>query len=115
MAKVLVLTFLIGVVAGLRAMMPLAAVAWGARLHAWPLEGSRLAWFGGSVAPWVFALLALGEVVNDKLPATPSRKVPPQFIARVVTGALGGAVIGAAMQSLAIGAVCGAIGAVAGT
>jgi uncharacterized membrane protein len=115
MTTVLVLTFLIGVVAGLRAMMPLAVVAWGVRLNEWPLIGSHLAWFGNAFMPWVFSVLALGELINDKRASTPSRKVPPQFIVRVLTGALAGAVIGAAKESLVIGIVGGAVGAVAGT
>lgn len=115
MTTVLVLTFLIGVVAGLRAMMPLAVVAWGARLNVWVLMGSHLAWMGNAIMPWVFSVLALAELVNDKRASTPSRKVPPQFIVRVLTGALAGAVIGAARESLVIGLVAGAVGAVAGT
>jgi uncharacterized membrane protein len=115
MGKILVLAFLIGVVAGLRALTPLAAVAWAARLNEWPLIGTHLAWMGNAIMPWVFSVLALGELINDKLPATPSRKILPQFIARVVSGALCGAVMGATQELLVIGAVAGAVGAVAGT
>jgi uncharacterized membrane protein len=115
MGKILVLTFVIGVVAGLRALTPLAAVAWGSRLNEWPLIGTHLAWMGNAIMPWVFSVLAVGELINDKLPATPSRKIPPQFIARVVSGALSGAVIGGAEDSLLIGLIAGAVGAVAGT
>ena len=57
----------------------------------------------------------MGELVTDKLPKTPSRKTPPQFIVRVITGALCGAAIGASQQSLAGGLIAGAIGAVVGT
>jgi uncharacterized membrane protein len=115
MTMLLVLTFAIGVVAGLRALTPLAVVAWGARLNDWPLIGTHLAWMGNAIMPWVFSVLAVGEIINDKLPATPSRKAPPQFITRVLSGALCGAVIGGARDSLVIGLVAGAVGAVAGT
>jgi uncharacterized membrane protein len=115
MVMILVLTFAIGVVAGLRALTPLAVVAWGARLNDWPLIGTHLAWMGNAFMPWVFSVLAVGEIVQDKLPGTPSRKVPVQFTARVLSGALCGAVIGAAKESLVIGLICGAVGAVAGT
>ncbi|HZL25080.1 MAG TPA: DUF4126 family protein [Acidobacteriaceae bacterium] len=115
MGEILALTFLIDVVAGLRALTPLAAVAWGARLNEWPLIGTHLAWMGNAIMPWVFSVLALGELINDKLPTTPSRKIPPQFIARVVSGALCGAVIGAAEDSLVVGLIAGAVGAVVGT
>jgi uncharacterized membrane protein len=60
-------------------------------------------------------VLAIGELINDKLPKTPSRKAPPGFIARIVTGALSGGAVGAASQSAIGGLVAGAIGAVAGT
>lgn len=112
---ILLLAFAIGIVAGLRAMMPLAAVAWGARLGALPLAGTHLAWLGNAFVPWIFTALAIGELINDKLPATPSRKVPPQFIARVVSGAFAGSAIGLSRGSLIGGLIAGAVGAVAGT
>jgi uncharacterized membrane protein len=67
------------------------------------------------VTRYILGIAALGELVNDKLPKTPSRKVPPQFIARIVTGALSGAALGASRQSLIGGLIAGAVGAVAGT
>jgi uncharacterized membrane protein len=115
MGRVLLLTFIMGVVAGLRALTPLAAVAWGTRLGEWPLIGTHLAWMGNAIMPWVFSVLALGELINDKIPTTPSRKTPPQFIARVLSGALSGAVIGAVDDSLVIGLIAGVLGAIAGT
>jgi uncharacterized membrane protein len=58
----------------------------------------------------------VGELVSDKLPKTPSRKIPPQLITRVLTGALSGAAIGASRRSLAgggCGAVAGSLGGAA--
>jgi uncharacterized membrane protein len=109
------LAFLIGVVAGLRAMTAPAVVCWAARLGGLNLEGTPLAFLGASVTPWIFTLAALGELVNDKLPKTGSRKAPPAFLARIVMGALSGAAVGAAGHALAAGLVLGAVGAVAGT
>jgi uncharacterized membrane protein len=77
-----VLALLIGVIAGLRAMTPPAAVSWAAALG-WP--------------------------------KTPSRKVPVQFGARIVTGGFCGAALGAGGGSLIGGLVCGIAGAVIGT
>jgi uncharacterized membrane protein len=54
-------------------------------------------------------------MVGDQLPSTPSRKVPMQFGARLVGGALSGATIGAAAGSWIIGLIAGVIGAVIGT
>ncbi len=111
-----VLAFLIGLVAGLRAMMAPAAVGWAARLGWLNLQGTPLSFLGAAVTPWIFTLAALGELVNDKLPKTGSRKAPPPFIARIVSGALCGAALGAAAgEGLVAGLVVGALGAVAGT
>ncbi len=112
---VYVLAFLIGVVAGLRALTAPAVVSWAARLGWLHLENTGLAFLGYAFTPWVLSLLAIGELVADKLPKTPSRKAPPGFVARLVTGSLCGAAIGAASQGLIGGLVAGVIGAVAGT
>jgi uncharacterized membrane protein len=110
-----VLAFLIGVVAGLRALTPVAAVSWAARLGRLHLENTWLAFLGYSATPYIISLLAILEIINDKLPKTPSRKTPPQFVTRIVTGALSGAALGAAGLGLIGGLLLGAIGAVAGT
>ena len=110
-----VLALLIGVVAGLRAMMAPAMVSWAARLGAISLGGTWLAFLGNAWVPWLFTLLALGELVTDQLPKTPSRTVPPQFGARLLMGGLSGAAIGLARGSWAGGLVAGLIGAVIGT
>ena len=107
--------FLIGLAAGLRAMTAPAAVSWAARLGWLGLQGTPLAFLGAAVTPWIFTVAALGELFNDKRPGTGSRKSPPQFIGRIVIGALCGASLGAAGHALAAEIVLGAAGAVAGT
>lgn len=104
-----ILALLIGIVAGLRAMVPLAAVSWGAHLG-WVALRGWLSLLAHGWAPWVLSALALAELVSDQLPSTPSRKVPVQFVTRVVVGA----VCGAALAGVP-GAALGALGAVAGT
>ena len=111
----IVFAFLIGVIAGLRAFIAPAAVSWAAKLGWLSLAGTPLAFLGFKATPWIFTPLALFELVNDQLPKTPSRKVPAQFIPRVLIGAMCGAAIGASLDSLWLGLVCGAVGAVAGT
>ena len=59
--------------------------------------------------------LALAELVTDKLPMTPSRKVPMQFGARILMGALCGAAIATPGGGLLPGLCLGAVGAVIGT
>jgi uncharacterized membrane protein len=110
-----VVALLMGVLAGLRALTPLAAVSWAARLGWLHLENTSLAFLGYAATPYICSVLAIGELITDKLPKTPSRKAPPGFIARIVTGACCGAAVCAASQPLIGGLVAGAIGAVAGT
>ncbi|MGO6700035.1 DUF4126 domain-containing protein [Rhizobium ruizarguesonis] len=111
----LLLALLIGVISGLRAMTAPAAVAWGAALGSFDVSQTPLAFMGYKWTPWIFTLLAVVELITDQLPSTPSRKVPVQFGARIVMGALAGATIGAASSLLFGGLIAGVIGAVIGT
>ena len=108
-------SLLIGVVAGLRAMTAPAAVSWAARLGWLDLAASPLAFLGYAFTPWIMTVLALGELVADQLPTTPSRKLPAPFAGRILSGALCGGAIGAAGGALVIGAIAGVIGGVIGT
>lgn len=110
-----VLSLFIGIVAGLRAMTAPAAVSWAVHAGLLDLSGSWLAFMGYRFTPWVFSVLAAVELITDKLPGTPSRKVPPQFGARILSGALCGATIGAGGGMLVGGGILGAVGAVIGT
>lgn len=109
------LALLIGMIAGLRTMTAPAAVSWAAWCGLLPLGESPLAFLASPWAVGILTLLALGELVADQLPATPSRKTPAQFGARLLSGALAGAAIGVHDQMLAAGAVAGILGAVIGT
>jgi uncharacterized membrane protein len=113
--NVLLLALLIGIVAGSRAMMAPAAVAWAARLGWLGVGGSWLSFLGTAWAPWALSALALAELVGDQLPSTPSRTVPVQFTARIVSGALAGAAMGVGAGHLGGGAIFGIAGAVIGT
>lgn len=109
------LALLIGVIAGLRTMTAPAAVAWGAWLGWLPVAGTWASFMGHWIAVAIFTLLAIGELITDQLPSTPSRKVPMQFGGRIVMGAFSGAVIGATAGMTAAGLIAGAIGAIIGT
>ncbi|MBP2230059.1 putative membrane protein [Azospirillum agricola] len=117
---VLPLAVLIGAVAGSRALIAPAAVAWAAYGGWLDLSEGWLFFLGHPASPWVFTAMAAMELVVDKLPATPSRKRPFPFASRVVWGAIAGAAIGAnaggpnAGLWLA-GLTAGGLGAVAGT
>lgn len=113
--SVYLLAFLIGIIAGLRAMTAPAAVAWANYFGHLDLSGTWLAFLGNVWARWILTALALGELVTDQLPSTPSRTVPVQFGARILTGGLSGAAIVAASGSWIGGLLAGAVGAIVGT
>jgi uncharacterized membrane protein len=112
---VFLLALSIGIVSGLRTLTAPAAVSWAARLGWLKLGSTWLAFLGYAFTPWVLMVLALGELVTDQLPTTPSRTVPVQFGARLITGGLCGAAIGGAYGALLTGLVAGIVGAVIGT
>jgi uncharacterized membrane protein len=92
-------SFGIGVTSGLRSMTGPAVVRWRAR------DPIRL----------VFAALAAGELIADKLPATPPRTIPPALVFRAITGGFSGRSVARALDAGGnAGAVAGAIGAVIG-
>ena len=93
--SIYLLAFLIGAVTGLRTLAPAAVVSWAAHLGWLHLQGTLASFMGAAVTPYILSVLALGELITDKLPSTPSRKIPMQFGARIVMGALCGASLGA--------------------
>jgi uncharacterized membrane protein len=111
----ILLAFLIGLVAGLRAMTAPAAVSIAASLGWLGLGDSWLSFLSYRVTAIILAVLAIVEYVTDQLPSTPSRKVPVQFGARIVSGALCGAAIGVSGGSTVAGLVAGIVGAICGT
>ena len=110
MTSVLLWAFLIGVIAGLRALTAPAAVAWAGFGHG-ILNHTPLRFMGRLPAALVFTVLALLEMYADQLPSTASRLAPAGLISRIVTGGLSGACLAAAdAGSIALGCVLGAVG-----
>jgi uncharacterized membrane protein len=105
----------IGIIAGLRSLLAPAVVAWAAYFGWLNLHGSLLAFMGSTPAVAIFSLLAIGELVADKLPKTPKRTAPAPLLARILMGGLCGASLFAANgQSLPAGALLGGTGGVIG-
>jgi uncharacterized membrane protein len=78
----LLCAFLVGVVAGLRSMMAPAVVSWFAHLNRISVGSTYVALMNYRITAVVFSILAVAELVADKLPKTPSR-----------VGTLGGAAV----------------------
>jgi len=113
--SIFVLCFLIGCVAGLRSMMAPAILCAASYLRWIHLDGTPLSFLMAPVTLWIFTLLAIGELIVDKLPMTPPRTASMGLIARVITGGLCGAALAASgAKSLGVGALLGAIGGVVG-
>ena len=112
---ILFLVFLIGVLTGLRSLTPVAATAWATHLG-WLKLPPLLAWIGTTPAAVIFTVLALLELVSDKLPKTPSRTAPPGLIARILMGGFAGVcqAIGGG-QGAVLGVVVAVVGALVGT
>jgi uncharacterized membrane protein len=112
---VLLLALLIGVVAGLRSVTAPAVVAWAALLKWINLDGTWASWLAHPVTVVVLTVLAVLELIADKLPATPRRTTAVSFTARIILGAFAGAVIGTAWGYTWSALGAGLIGAVLGT
>ncbi|QMS88248.1 hypothetical protein HUN01_11830 [Nostoc edaphicum CCNP1411] len=99
MFMTLISAFLLGLVAGLRALTAPAA-----------LFLAR-----GGIIGIVLAVLAVAEFIGDMLPQIPSRTSPPALIARILSGGIVGWLVTGANSSFAfVGALFGIVGALVG-
>jgi uncharacterized membrane protein len=117
MNAVVVLTavFGIGFLSGLRTFAPIALLSWMA-LWGWtPVAGSPF-WFVGTQAfAVVISILAVLELVGDKLPKTPPRTHLMPLVGRFVTGGIAGAAVCfSAGRMWLFGMVLGAVGSLMG-
>jgi uncharacterized membrane protein len=115
--RVVTLAIGIGVVAGLRPMMALAAIARAVKRGRIRIEPNPpILWMLSAGTSKKIAQLALSEIIVDKLPFTSSRLKPKLLALRIITGTIcGAAVYGrGAKRSVADGAILGGVGAVAG-
>src|SRR5215212_8732330 len=110
----LLFAFLIGLFAGLRSLTAPAAVAWAVQLG-WFTLARPLTLIGSLPAVIILSLLALTEIVFDKLPNTPNRTAPVGRVARIVTGGFTGACVTlGGGRSAFVGAGLGLIGGIVG-
>jgi len=95
-------------------MTAMAVLCWFAWLQLLPQHGWSF-WVGTLVSVIVFSLCAIGEYVVDTLPKTPSRTSAFPLIARIIFGALVGALAAhSVIEPAAGGAIFGVIGALIG-
>jgi uncharacterized membrane protein len=115
---ILLFAFLIGFIAGLRALTAPAATAWAVH-RGWLRLEQPLSLIGSVPSVIILTLLAVVELVVDKLPSTAKRTAPPGLIGRIITGGLSGACVAvggtqAALPGAALGVLGGVVGAFGG-
>src|SRR5262249_51469857 len=109
------LTFLFGCLDGLRSLTPPALVCWAAYLGWLHFAGTKLAFINHRSTLVVFTVLAVGELIADKLPNTPARTAPIGLISRICLGGACG--LGLATSEgirLSFSVLLGSIGALVG-
>ncbi len=107
----LIHSILMGAVAGMRAMTPLAAVTNAARSGNLPADNGAPRLLGNKLASAGMLALAGGELAGDKMKSAPDRIVPAGMVARVATGMIAGASL-APRRHRRLGALLGAGAAV---
>ncbi|MFL6515414.1 MAG: DUF4126 family protein [Chthoniobacterales bacterium] len=112
---VIAAVFIIGFFSGLRSFAPLALISWMAIWGWTPVAGSPFWFVGTEVFAIVISVLAVLELIADKLPKTPARIQVMPLIARLVTGSIaGGALSISAGQSWPVACALAALGSVTG-
>jgi uncharacterized membrane protein len=84
---------LLGVVTGMRSFLPMAVLCWFAYRGNLPVDGTWAAWTGHLTTAIIFSVLAVAEIVGDKLPKMPPRTNLAGMTGRIVLGGLVGAIV----------------------
>jgi uncharacterized membrane protein len=80
----------IGAVSGLRSLAGTAIIAEAANRRLIKLKRTPFDWLGSEGVARTSQILAVGEIIADKLPFAPNRTITPSLILRFVTGAICG-------------------------
>jgi uncharacterized membrane protein len=106
-------SFLMGLAGGQRALTPLAAVSVAAACHKMPEGSPTPRILAQPVVAGGLVLLAIAELLGDKMKTAPARIVPVGLAARFTTSAIAGACLaprGKGFQGAIVGGVA-AVGA----
>jgi uncharacterized membrane protein len=106
---------LLGVATGLRTMTPIAVICWYAYAGALGVDGTWATWTGRLSIAILFTVLAVGELIGDKLPQIPNRISLLPLLARVTFGGMCGSIAATAISGPGIeGVLLGVLGALLG-
>lgn len=112
----LVFCLLLGFLTGLRSLTPAAVVCWAAHVGWLNFAGTRLTFMGRPSTLILLTLLAVVELIADKLPKTPARTAPVGLTARVVLGCFCSVALSTSTGGkLLVPAIVGIVSAVIGT
>ena len=106
---------LLGATTGLRSLTPMAMLCWYAYLGWLPVQGTWAEWSSELRVAVIFTVLAVAELVADKLPRIPSRVAPAPLLWRLALGGLAGAIAATSLDGPGIeGVVLAVIGTLLG-
>lgn len=106
---------LLGAATGMRTFTPMAVLCWFIYCGYLPVDGTWAFWTAKLITAIVFTVLALCELVADKLPRIPARTATGPLLARLVFGGLVGAIVAAGLNGSEFeGTVLGVGGALVG-
>jgi uncharacterized membrane protein len=107
---------LLGLVTGMRSMTAMAVLCWFAYKGDLSLDDTWASWAAKLAPAIIFTVLALSELVADKLPKTPNRIAPGPLLVRVVMGGLVGSIVAAGLNGSEFeGIILGVGGALIGS
>ena len=110
---------LLGVVTGMRSLTAFAVLCWFVHAGSLPLDDTWAAWVGKLSTCIIVTVLALAELIVDKLPKTPNRTALGPLLTRVVIGGMLGWIVamgleGSDLEGIILGVGGALIGAFAG-
>ena len=104
---------LLGFATGLRSMTPMAVLCWFAYND--QLAADWVPWISRLTVAIVLTVLAVGELIGDKLPSIPARVSPAPMLWRLVLAGFAGAIVATSMHGPGLeGVVLAVIGALIG-
>ena len=115
-AEVYASSVMVGAVAGMRSLSAPALVSHIGSTGGLPAEHSAFSIFTLPAASTVVKILAVGELIVDKMPFAPKRTIPAAVVTRAIAGAVcGAAICSSKKRSVFWGAVFGAAAAIGTT
>ena len=83
---------LLGVTTGLRSMTPMALICWYAYFGYLPVDGTWAAWTARLWVAIALTVLAVCELIADKLPRIPDRTSPGPLLVRLILAGMAGSI-----------------------